>query len=500
MAEHFISRDDAERDLLAAAAYLAETIKSSDGRAQAMAAVVPRYLEKGEVDLAAELANTVDDPFVRDRLLIAVAETCASTDDDEYALQLVEAIEDPGMQAQARERIGLQLASHGKTEKARAVADAMEHRDNVLAGLAVKLQVDGAEEAAGATLSEIEYPAAAAHALVTMAADAVGKGEGPRAAEFLERSLQPAEDIEHPEERIRVLIDIGNSFAAAGRNDRAIETLDRARGHAEELDNFHRDNFLASVSLGLMRAGSIDAADRTLDAVQDKTQIATALSGFAGEYWKRDERDEALEALGEAYALIKSQHERETRDTKAKYNVWANIAVQFAGFGKGERALEIAAELVDDDYANNAFTQIARLMSVEKNDELMRQALASIRDDGHRVFTLIAMHDSASSAGDTAKATEFINEAFALAEEVPQLASRSAAYNSIATRYLAAGENDLARSAARESLAVITEIKDESSAAEALAGLSEVYEKGNFEIEEDERDSFRQLIVRATVG
>src|SRR5687768_4220779 len=39
MAEHFISRDDAERDLLASAAYLAEAIGSSDGRAQAMTAV-----------------------------------------------------------------------------------------------------------------------------------------------------------------------------------------------------------------------------------------------------------------------------------------------------------------------------------------------------------------------------------------------------------------------------------------------------------------------------
>ena len=91
MAEHFISRDEAESDLLACAAYIAESIESADGHAEATSAVVQRYLAKGEVDLAAELANSVDDPFTRDRLLIHVAEKCAQADDDEYARQLVEA-------------------------------------------------------------------------------------------------------------------------------------------------------------------------------------------------------------------------------------------------------------------------------------------------------------------------------------------------------------------------------------------------------------------------
>src|SRR5687768_1406149 len=100
MAEHFISREDAENDLLLGAAYLAESIPSGEAHASAIGAVVPKFLATGNVDLAAELANSVDDPFTRDRLLISVAAKCAEIDDDEYALQLVEAIEDPGLQAQ----------------------------------------------------------------------------------------------------------------------------------------------------------------------------------------------------------------------------------------------------------------------------------------------------------------------------------------------------------------------------------------------------------------
>nr|MBP7416716.1 hypothetical protein [Pyrinomonadaceae bacterium] len=70
MAEHFISRQQAEGDLLSAAAFLAENIKSSDGHAEAMKTIVPLYLAKGNVDLAAELANEVAEPFPRDQLLL----------------------------------------------------------------------------------------------------------------------------------------------------------------------------------------------------------------------------------------------------------------------------------------------------------------------------------------------------------------------------------------------------------------------------------------------
>ena len=81
MSERLISREQAGNDVLACAAFLAENIKSSDGRAEAMRVIVPRYLAAGNVDLAAALSDTVEDPFSRDRLLIAVAEKCAEMDD-----------------------------------------------------------------------------------------------------------------------------------------------------------------------------------------------------------------------------------------------------------------------------------------------------------------------------------------------------------------------------------------------------------------------------------
>src|SRR5688572_30601782 len=118
MPDLFISLEQAEADLLAAAAYMAERIKSSDGHAEAMSTVLPMYLDRGDVDLAAELANAVADPHSRDRLLIRVAEKCALVDDDEYAVQLADAIEDHGLRSEAFELIGLAKAGQGKTAAA----------------------------------------------------------------------------------------------------------------------------------------------------------------------------------------------------------------------------------------------------------------------------------------------------------------------------------------------------------------------------------------------
>lgn len=497
MSEHFISRDYAERDLLACAAYLAESIQSNDGRAQAMVSVVPRYLEKGNVDLAAELSNTVDDPFIRDRLLIAVAETCASADDDEYALQLVEAMEDPGMQAQARERIGLRLASAGKIEQARAVADQMEHRDNVLAGVAIRQHGNGMLEVALATVGEIDFPATAAHALVTMAAASLEKGDAAEAVDLLERSLEPAEEIEHEEERIRTLTDIGSSFIVADRNDRAIETLDQARGHAEVLGNVHRDNLLAAVSVGFLRAGSLELADRALDAVRDKTQLATALLGFAREFWRKDEKTEALEALDEAYSILKSQHETETRDSKTRFARYAHIAVQFAAFEKGERAIEIAHEIVDEEQSMNALSQIARLLTVQKNEELARQALTAIPENAHRMFAFIALSDTLAAGGEREKALAFLDEARALAEEVPQLASRSSAYVEIARRFAKFEEDGRFDAAIKKSLETITTIKDESTKAASLAELSALADELKAALSEEDREVLKAIVLKS---
>ena len=497
MAEHLISIEEAQTNLLSCAAFLTEDIKSADGHAEAMKYIVPMYAAKGNVDLAAEFANTVDDPFTRDRLLSVVAARCAALDDDEYALQLADAIEDKGMQAQAREKIALQKTAKGEFARAFEIAETMEHPDYAFADIAVYQAAAGDDDNAAQTVERIEYENAKVSALQTIAAAKLEKGETEKAVALLEQSVVTANEIEHAEEKIRALTDIGNLFVDARRSDRAIETLDRAKAHAEKLDNVHRDNLLGSVAHGFMRAGSIDLADRALDLVADKTQIASCLVLFAREYQAKGETADALETLEEAHAVLKSQKDAETRDSRAKYKLFSTIAVEFARQSKPERAVEIAQAIADETEAHSALAQIAQILAGQKNYDAAHLAIQAIGEDSARMFALIGVSDALEQIGEREKSVEYLSEAAHLAETVPQLASRSSAYNELASRFARYEATEKARAASHDNLEIISQIRDESSRAVALAQLSEIYEAHNFDLTDAEKQIIFTLIRRA---
>ena len=497
MSEHFISRQDAESDLLSSAAYLAERISSVDGHAEAILAVVPEYLAKGNVDVAAELANTVDDPYTRDRLLTAVAEKCAELDDDEYALQLADAVEEPGLRSLALERVALQKAAKGEFEKAREIAGSMHHPDGVLAGIAVKQAGSGLDSESLATIDEIEHAGAAVTAFIDIAGQRLKSGDAENAIKFLELAVEETIDIEHTEEKARAFCDIGSGFTEAGRNDLAIGAFDNAKTSAETLDNMHRDAFLSLAAQGLLRAGSIDLADRTLDLVTDKTHIASCLLGYSREYWRKDERVEAVDALEEAYVVLESQRERETRDSKSRYRLFTSIAAQFAGFEKGERAIEIAEKILDETERTSALTQIAAILTVRKEDEQARHALRAIVDDGNRVFALIGMSDGKEKNEERSAAIELLDEAATLAESVPQLTFRAAAYNEIGKRLQRFDETSKARDVFELSLNAIVQVRDESSKVTAVASLAQIFREAGLELSDGSREAVKSLLTKA---
>lgn len=493
MSEYFISFEQAEQDLLSCAAFLAERIKSSDGHAVAMQTIVPRYLAKGNVDLAAELANAIDDPFSRDKLLTVVAEKCAEIEDNEYALQLTESMEDHGMQAQAYERIALAMAEKGNILRANEVADLMGHPDFVLAGIAVNQATNGDDISALDTLERIEFATARASALQQIASAQVESNEPEKALSSLEQAVFAAEEIEHDEEKIRTFCDIGNLFLEAKRNDKAIETFELARSSAESLDNIHRDFFLVNSALGFLFAGSAELADRTLDLVTDKTQMASALLGFARNQWSKDDKETAFETIDEAYAIVSSQREGETRDSRARNGLIASIAVQYAGFGKTERGIDIALENHDAEEKTAALSQIAQILVMRKEDEQARRTVELISEDSDRLLALVGLSDAKQKLKERELAVSLLDEASALTDTVPQLAPRSAVMNEIAVRFAALGETVKAREIVRQNLDLICEIRDESSRAVELAKLSGVYDHSNFEISESERAVMERL-------
>jgi hypothetical protein len=487
MSEHQISIGDARTNLLACAAYLAEDIRSSDGYAEAMKEIVPRYLEKGEVDLAAGLSDTVDDPFVRDRLLMQVAEKCSAIDDDEYAFQLVESIEDSGMQRQTRERIALQKSAKNDFAKALSIAGELEHPDDAYADIALHQWAQNDELSAENTLAKIEFPLSKTTALQNIALLNLQKDEPLKASAYLDKASKAADEIEFLEERLRVLIDVANHFIEAKQNGRAIETFDKAKTIAENLDNIQRDTFLASVAIGFLRAGTIDLADRTLDLITDKTQITACLVGFSRIYDERTERDEALETLEEAYAILKSQKELEIRNSRSRFQLWASISVLFARFEKPERAFEIAQEVPDETEQVSALSRIAQVFTLNGKDDLAQQAINAIEEDSQRLFALIGISDAKNKPEQRDEAVGILEKAAHLSETVEQLTPRSQALIELALRFNKYGETARAREISHENLETIQQIRDESNRTVALVHLSDLYEQSNFELTDDEK-------------
>lgn len=472
MSSDFISRDDAEKDLLAAATFIGERIHTADGQAESMSAVVPLYLVRGDVDLAAELANTVDDPFTRDKLLVSVAQKCVEIDDDDYALQLVEAIEDDGMRLLALERIGMAKAASGDLQLARDIAAQMTQPDFVEAAIAVAQTENGSVEDAMAVVDAVEFPSARVQAFQQIASRWIAQQKKDEGVSMLESSLESADEIEHPEEQVRAVCETGNLFITADRRDLAVQTFQKAHDFAGKIESSHKDFYLGSSALGLLQSGSNDLAEKALSEISDKTQIAGTLLAFARHLSTVGENDDALNDLEEAFEILEGQQEKETRDSRARNSIWTAIAVQFAGFGHADRGVEIAKKNIDDREAAKAIGEIAQILATTGDTEKAR-ATALLQEEAYdQAETLLAAADTLTAKGDSSKVTEIVDEAEAITNTVPQISAKADLLIEVSKRRKGYGDTAAATKTAEDAIAAILEIRDESRRVTSLANLS----------------------------
>ncbi len=472
--------DKAENNLLACAAYSAEKIKSADGRAEAISEVISHYLAKNEVDLAADLADSIDEPFTREGLLTKVAVKCAEIDDDEYALQLVDAIEDFGHKSLATEKIVAVKAKQNKFEKAFEIAESLSDNTNALASIAVCQPLNEALQ----TVDKIEFPLTKIHTFLEFY-------HREKDIDLIEKAVLLAYALEFDEEKIRALNDIATNFISANRQDRAIEILSKALQIAEKIDGVRRDNYLSEISLNFLRAGSVDLADRTLDSVADKHQISAVLCGFSKEYQAKENLPEALESLDESLEMLKSQSDREVRDSNARFELFAVIAVRFASLGKNERAIEIATQNPFEEMRDYALTQIAQICILQGKDGLAKQSLDLIGEESAKMFAMISLSEAYKKAEKPIEAEKVLHEAHTLCETVPQFPQRSIALNDICENL---GETEKSRQIASENLGIISRILDETRRSVALSRLNLTFEKLNFTLSENDKELLAKMI------
>jgi hypothetical protein len=102
-------------------------------------------------------------------------------------------------------------------------------------------------------------------------------------------------------------------------------------------------------------------------------------------------------------------------------------------FGKGERGLEIAESIEDDDARWAALSQLAVILYAQGDEGLARQALDALPDASLRVVALIHMSDAVSET-NAESARSLLDEAAELTDEVPQYSLKTDALIAIAER------------------------------------------------------------------
>ena len=491
-----IEREQAENDLLSCAAFVAERIGSADGHAASVSDIALRYAARGELDLAAGLADEIKDPHARDVVLSEIAARCADFDDDEYGLQLAQAIEEYGYQQQAKHQIAARQAANGRFEAALATAELMDDPFAAVGEIAVRFAHDGDETRARELLKQVDFPTVRVQILNELAAAKIKRGEPAEDVEdVLAESLHESEQIEFAEERTQLLLEIAARFHEAGQDESTITVLEQAKQLAETLDRRFRDSVLVQIALLYARLGDFVGAEQTLKPIEDLQQTAAAHHGIALEHHADNDNEHALGSLAEAYAVLKSQPEKLIRDSAARFNLFAAIAIRFADFGKPERALEIALENPDDEARSAALSSIAAVAAANDRDDTARQAANSIEDFAGRVFALVAISRAEAKTRDAEQSLQYLREAAGLSEEIGRLPLRVKALNEIAECFAESGDKQKAAAHLHQSLQTAQAIVDQSLQSAALVNLAETYDKLDVELDEKELEIL-SLIVR----
>ena len=114
------------------------------------------------------------------------------------------------------------------------------------------------------------------------------------------------------------------------------------------------------------------------------------------------------------------------------------------------------------------------------------------------MFALTGISDVYNTAGKNDEALSVLREAETLCETVPQLASRSVAYNELARRFSDYDDSDKARELMHENLETISNIRDESVRVVALARLADFYDALKFDLSDAEKEILESLVRKAT--
>ncbi len=486
--------EEASNSLLSTAVYEAELIGGRDERTAALVNLIPFFLQRKDVDSAAELADSIEETFVRDRELGVVAARCIEINDEEYAFQLVEAIEDPNSRNTALERIAIEYAKEGKLDDARKVIDELEYPSEALTEISFQEAKAGDIEKAYQTVSSIGYPKVEIDALERISTLFTTPEDKDFAVGSLLKAVGRVSELELPEQEIDALVSLGTLFSNVDDKANAIQALSDARQKAEELDSVSKDHYLSKVSLAFMQVGSVDLADLSLDGVVDQVKIATCLAGFARTYLNEGEQEDAVDALVEAIAVLKSQPEREIRDSNERMEAFRSIAITFGLSGDYGRANEVLDDLHDPRMNMETRVQLILMEADSADSGDIETLIRSLNDDEFELGAYLSLSDHYAAKGETDASLNALDEAkeIVLTQDSPVL--RLSVLPKIISSYGILGKGEIERPLGSQAIEMVREIKGIGTRSEMLAELFRAFEVCAYSLTESDKSELQTIM------
>ena len=485
----FINQEEAETDLLHCAAFVGERIANTDAHAAAVSDAARLFAVKGELDLAAGLADSIRDPHARDAAVAEVARQCVDFNDDEYGLQLIAALEDYGVQQQARHNIAIAQSRQNRLDDALTTVGTMDDAQTTLAEIAVMSARSDDETTARRLLEQVDDAVLRTQVFTQIARERIKRGALPD--RVLDESLAEIEHIEFIEERAPLLLDVARCYAEAKVEQRALEILEKTAQLAERLEGRFRDQTLLQTAALFARLGKFERAEQIARGIVDLQQTATAHVFFADEHLLRESREAVWQDLEEGLAILKSQPERQIRDSQARFALLAAIAIRFAQAEKFDRALEIAHENPDDNQRDAALTGIAAACARQAQNDLATQAVNDIGEPAQRVAAIVNL--AKIEKPNPEKSAELLRAATSSSDDIEQFSLRASALSDIAVAYYEQGEHEQAAELLAAGLQTAAQIQSQGFQSNALARLSEIYEKLGSALNQSDAETLRQI-------
>lgn len=379
--------------LLKQALQVANKIDSPPDQVMTLSAIALQYGNAGQKDKAAEILSQAvqstkaiwGGAFVKDTVLEKIAVQYAELGNYEQGIRVANKIYDDIPKSRALAQIAIKYVALGEYDKARQVAKAIEfNASKAHALIAIAIQTGEYQQALAVAQNIDEDGSLQLQSLVlTKIARLYSQaGQKQQAAEVVSQAFQAAELIEDAVPKVERLAQIAILYAEVGEKAQAIAASSQALQIANQIREVDKKaTLLAKVSVtyekiqqkeladsvftqALQIAQTIDNEDskaktlatlaiasasikpyeqvlRLISTIADTPTQASALTQIARGYAPAGQRQQAHQALDQAFSVIQT-----AKNSKDKARILSDIAIESIQIAQYDRAFA-TAQMID---------------------------------------------------------------------------------------------------------------------------------------------------------